>query len=727
MNQNTSEYYWSLVIEDGWLQAAIWSLSGEYVRVMSTGPSTKWSSAEDLVDTADGALSAAVVNFPEDEKEPSKTVFGVPPLWVEDGQIKREHLDKIRQLATKLSLSPIGFVVLPEAIAHMVKLKEGSPVSGIVVGVGETMIDVTLFRLGNLVGTVNVGRSVSIVEDVIEGLSRFSTGEGLPSRIMLYDGNTSELEALQEDLTEADWGSLEGKVKFLHSPQVEIIDPKAKTVAVCAAGASELGNVAGLLVDGESQDESEKNEAHEHGTSQGNVIPAHDLTPEDVGFVVGEEVKNFSDTQMPDSSSQEMPAAFKQPFKMPKFSFGNLPFHLPVKNREPAMPHPSVGNLSTTPKWKRLMVFGVIFVVLVITGGIGGWWYLPRAEIVVFLAPQNLEETESLTLDENIDQADVEARIFPAQTVAVEVTGSKSRAATGNKTVGDAAAGQVTIRNGTASDIVLESGTSLQGPGDLEYTINEEVTVGSATSPSDPGSVTTAVTASDIGAQYNIASGENFSVSNYPTSEVDAVSEGELSGGSSREVVAVSADDREKLGEELTEELKSQGIAQIEGQIESTSYFVSDAVRTEEVDTSFSKAEGDEASSVDLDMSLRVIGIVVSKEQLESLARDLLEPKVPTGYALRSEQIDVSFELDDESDGAWFFDASITANLLPEINTDDIKRNVIGKYPSQAQQYLTTIPGFTKADITLTPSLPGKLGNIPRVTDHVSIEIIADR
>src|SRR3989344_5070284 len=229
MNQNTSEYYWSLVIEDGWLQAAIWSLSGEYVRVMSTGPSTKWSSAEDLVDTADGALSAAVVNFPEDEKEPSKTVFGVPPLWVEDGQIKREHLDKIRQLATKLSLSPIGFVVLPEAIAHMVKLKEGSPVSGIVVGVGETMIDVTLFRLGNLVGTVNVGRSVSLVDDVIEGLTRFSTGEHLPSRLLIYDGKEAEIEEARQELIKVDWQERnQEKVKFLHTPQVEVVDAKKK-------------------------------------------------------------------------------------------------------------------------------------------------------------------------------------------------------------------------------------------------------------------------------------------------------------------------------------------------------------------------------------------------------------------------------------------------------------------------------------------------------------------
>src|SRR3972149_8871191 len=131
------EYYWSIIIEEGFLQAAIWTIEEGVVEVISASSVFAWENEESLIEVSDKALSVAVDNFPEDAKEPSKTVFGVPPSWVMDGQIKKEVLDKIRQICAKLSLSPSGFVVLPESVAHWIKIEEGSPLTGVVVGVGK--------------------------------------------------------------------------------------------------------------------------------------------------------------------------------------------------------------------------------------------------------------------------------------------------------------------------------------------------------------------------------------------------------------------------------------------------------------------------------------------------------------------------------------------------------------------------------------------------------------
>src|SRR3989344_7238673 len=188
------EYFWSLVLEPGWLQAGIWSLEKGNVKVVTTGTAIHWESEEDLLRSADAALSSAIQNFPEDEKEPSRTVFGVRPDWVEEGRIKKDHLSKIREICSKLSLSPTGFVILPEAIAHSIKVRDANPLTGVIIGISDASLDISVFRLGNIVGSVTVGKSISLVEDVLEGLARFAGAEAVPTRFLIYNANEKELE-----------------------------------------------------------------------------------------------------------------------------------------------------------------------------------------------------------------------------------------------------------------------------------------------------------------------------------------------------------------------------------------------------------------------------------------------------------------------------------------------------------------------------------------------------
>src|SRR3990172_202806 len=112
------EHYWSLVIEHGWVQSALWTIEDGSAKVESISTPTHWEAEEDLINAADTCLAMAVQGFGAVGEEPEKTVFGVPPSWVQDGQIKEEHLNKIKKVCSKLSLKPSGFVVLPEAIAH---------------------------------------------------------------------------------------------------------------------------------------------------------------------------------------------------------------------------------------------------------------------------------------------------------------------------------------------------------------------------------------------------------------------------------------------------------------------------------------------------------------------------------------------------------------------------------------------------------------------------------
>jgi len=77
------------------------------------------------------------------------------------------------------------------------------------------------------------------------------------------------------------------------------------------------------------------------------------------------------------------------------------------------------------------------------------------------------------------DGNDEEMLTLSGQTISVELSTSKSQTATGIKLVGDPAVGKVTIYNRTSQSKVLPQGTILTGPDDLEFTLDEEVTVAS--------------------------------------------------------------------------------------------------------------------------------------------------------------------------------------------------------------------------------------------------------
>lgn len=715
------EYYWSLILEPNFVQAALWTIEEKRAKVVATSKPLAWSEEADLVEAANAVLSSIVHELVDFSEEPTKTVFGVPPSWVSDGQINKEQLGAIRAICSKLSLTPSGFVVLPEAIAHSVKLEEGSPLSGVIIGVGKHLLDVTLFKLGNLVGTVSVGRSVSLVEDVVEGLSRFATGDPFPSRFIVYGGKDPELDEARDLLVAGEWSGDSEKVSFLHTPQIETIDSEKKAVAVSVAGASELGEIIGVVLEEQKYEDSEAIDSSGE-SDMDNITSADELGAADVGFVLGEDITETDDVATPFAQTAihahppvhqhiATSANHLKKIRLPKI-FSKLP-HFKI----PRFSVPGTGNPA--------VMLALFFLFL---GGLfAAWWFIPTAQITIYVSPQKLQENVSLKVDLNADSLDVGESTIPADNVETTVSGSKKGNATGSKRVGDKAKGKVTVRNGTASGIKLPSGTILFASNDLKFVLTDSASVSAAQSPSSPGSVTVDVAAEGIGSEYNLAKSETFVVANYPKSEVDAVVETELTGGSSRDIVAVSADDLKKIEKELLAELEEQVVVKLMGEISSDKIFIKEALSTSATKKQFSHKAGDEASDVTLQLDIEATGVVVSKADVEKIALEALQSKVPSGFVLRASQIQPKFlDLEEEGDNIWTFNTAMVANLLPELNPDDIAKKLKGKSKAQAERYLESIAGYSRVDIVVKPKLPGVFGTIPRVLNHISVEISGD-
>jgi len=735
----TKEYYWAVTLEPDWVQAAIWEVKDGMVKTKASSPPSSWGGEEDLVAAVDNALSSIVQNLPEDAKEPQKCVFGLPSSWIIKGEIKKEYLDKLKKLCSDLSLEPSGFVVLPEAIAYYLKTKEGAPLTAIVLGVSAENIEISIFKLGKPIGTTNVARSVSISDDVTEGLSRFAGSKAFPSRFILYDGKEKELEEVKQSLLKSQWDD-SGKVKFLHTPKAEVINVDDKITAVSLAGGAEIAGASTIFSKDEKKDRDEEIVAPEAAKG------VADTKPEDVGFVIGKDVAtpdskdkadepkgSDSTTSSTESTStargvkDQVPTAggpkgINLSSKISGFyaTFANM---LKLKRKDKPQKAPSTGGRDVK---KTAMFLGLSVLALFVVGFIA-WWYLPKAIVTVFIVPRDLKEVLAINIDTKGETPNYSEKLLPGNVNTFQVSGEETIQATGTKTVGERSKGTVTIQNGTSASINLPAGTILIAGNDLQFTLDSSASVSAAISPSSPGTVNIEATADDIGAEYNLAKDESFKVGNYPKADVDAVATSDFSGGSSRQISAVSAEDQDDLLASLTQDLETKARDEITVNMSADAYLLQGSETSDIITRNFSSKVGDEASNISLALELEVGVITVKKEDLINLANEILENKIPSGFVLREEQLLVEFDFDEEENGLYKFTAEMTANLLPEVDPDSLAKSIAGKYPSLAQDYLTSIPGFSRAEIRLKPSLPGRLGSLPRVINNIEIEVAAEK
>ena len=711
--EHPPELYWSIVLEDGWVQAGVWYIGEKAAEVVSISPGAAWATDEELTGATDAALSSAIQKLPENYKEPNKTVFGVPNLWVKGGEITEEHLGKIKKLCADLSLSPVGFVVLPEAIAHLYKSEEGSPLSAVVLGLGLGNLEISVFKLGNLVGTTEVSRSISLVEDVTEGLSRFEGATPLPSRFIIYNGKEGELEEAKETLLQASWEGVE-KIKFLHTPNAEVFGIDKKVLATCLAGAAEIGHVSQV----DSQEPSNL-EDNEEVASQPQV---EDATPEDLGFAIGQDISakraEIENIVPPQKVEPLAPS-------VPRFNPKKVVAEYLQKTKN--LFHFSSGNKPAVPRVRNSTLLGILVVlVLAVAGGVFFWWNYPRAKVVVFVTPRRFEQQAQLSFSPN-GVTDPAGGIIPGSVITDQVTGDKTKAATGVKLVGNKGTGSVQIANGNGSAINLAAGTVLTSSGGLKFVTNSEASVSGQLLPGSPGTSTVNVTAGDIGSQYNLAKGEVFSVGNYSKALVAATSVADFTGGSSQEITAVSADDESSLEKDLKAELSQKAINDISAKVTDIQMFVSDLAGLDAKSENFDHKIGDSADSVKLSLVLNATGIAAEKTKLLEYAVNVLKDKIPGGFVLKNDQIDFKFKFTKIENGNYLYDVTIGANFLPQIDTQKIIGQIVGKAPTVAENYLNSIPGFGHAEITLKPKFPGPLETLPRVAKNITLEVSAEQ
>src|SRR5258708_15524167 len=232
----------SLVISEGTVAAALWSVSEGGPKVLKTSAPVIWNSDAEssLVEASDVALEdlGSQANTTKD------VLLGLPEHWAQNQSIAPDKKHMLKKLTDQLNLKSVGFVITQEAIAALFRDQEHTGCNALLVFVSQKNVYLLSILHGKASESINVGRSDSLVKDIVEGAARGSLNS-LPARILLASQDLTEVEmtASEHELQAQVWD----EKLFAHVPRIDIVSSHIVLEAVSVAGGKEVARALGIL------------------------------------------------------------------------------------------------------------------------------------------------------------------------------------------------------------------------------------------------------------------------------------------------------------------------------------------------------------------------------------------------------------------------------------------------------------------------------------------------
>ncbi len=765
------EYFISLLLDTRSVCAAAWQVGRN-----GTAEIAAMASVEILKDSWEDRIQATdrIISKLEETVRSTnlhKVIFGLPAVYLtETGDIQKTVRPFIKKLTTELSLEAMGFVPNFQAIVHLLKHAEGVPPSVILIGFSGPDATVSIYKVGSPVGHHQIHSEQTVQE--LEGVLRSHTElELLPSRVLLYGLNEAKLETIKRELLRHPW---QNKVNFMHFPKIEIMPKDTASKAVSQAGASELStSIVDLAEDVIAQDSDAAETEEPIETATEEQLPVENAEDTEEAESVSEESDSEDISEITDEN-QAVPEGTanvvlvdpetlgfkKQATETYRTVATPLQKHLEIKGsgveKSEAKETTSVwsrltkGKLLKTKQTSahrddednyeneveeqskfgsgRSLPFGrllPLFVILiVILGGMLGvfYWVLPKVEVTVLAIPRIIEKSETVSIDQTVSISDVAAKVIPGRTKEEVLSGEKTIPVTGKKKVGTPAKGSVSIFNKSLTSKSLKKGQVLNS-GSLQFSLASDISVASASENLVSGTVTfgkatVEITASGIGPESNLPAGTEFTFKDISSGMLVARNDQALAGGTSKDITVVSRADQDALVKALSAELLEQAKKELSSKVGGAEKLIDSTVKTSVTEKSFMQELDQETEELQGKVTVSVTGIAYSEDDGKALLQSALTSEIPSGYSILEGKtsIDVS-SAQVKKDGSISVSMNGKIVALPNMQTQEMQRNLVGKSVSEAQTFLKSVSGvggvtFTFRRSPFTNRLPSNANNI---------------
>ena len=687
------ETYLSLFLDDHIIAASFWrpGAKGTIEKIATshkTIESQQWTDRIVAIDAILGLLEEKTKL-----SDVTRTILGLSSSFLTaTGEIPKDIRAEIKKLASELDLTIAGFVPLSQALIYKLKSDEGVPPSVILLGISQSTIAVSLYKIGALVGVRDIEKHKEVASELELGLKSFTEMEVLPARILLHGSDVSELEEVKTKLLHHPWTT---KANFLHFPKIAVVSVDASIDAISLAGASEMksempqepeSEVPPKEEEQEREGDEETLEAQAEATQE--VVQAQEILRED--FAVDPQAVEDANVVMVDAES----LGFKKDTDV-----------LTQETNEADGPDPRrkidvIGGLTAIISRLKFskpihMKIGVVGISVFLLGGLA-FWSLPKATVTVLTISQTIVASDTITIDPTATAVDAENNIVPGKSQEQSVSGEKTVAVEGTKNVGDPARGTVTIYNKSLLSKTYQKGTVLES-GNLKFTLDSDVEIASASESVGSitfGKIDAGVSAAAIGGQSNLPGGSEFTFTQVSSSVAIARNESAFTGGTSREVTVVSRSDVDNFVKDLSAELTAKAQEELATSVAGGEQMIEGTIKTTVTERVFDKEINQEGKELQGKLTVTVSGVTYGQNDIRSVLVSGGSLDVPDGYTLDQNNTLVTLSnIQVKKDGTITAHVSLEAIALPTIDVQSLPALLAGKSMKDAEAYLRSISG----------------------------------
>ena len=383
---------------------------------------------------------------------------------------------------------------------------------------------------------------------------------------------------------------------------------------------------------------------------------------------------------------------------------------------------PKVPDFNLFRKKLVLIGGGIVLFVLFMVWAI---WFAPHATVIITAKTTTSTVDKSITLKQD-------ARVDAANSIVKSLRQEQKKelsvdfTPTGKKKVGEKASGTMHLVRTSVSSLTLTipAGTSFSS-GDYTFVSTEPASL-SGTSIGPGGVIqsvaTVKVQATQVGSEYNLSSRSYSSnVSGFSAAGTA------MSGGSSREVTVVSADDVAKAKVKLDAQKDASLQSAVKALFPSSSIVINESYQEARSNPTPSVAVDHEASgTVQLKTTVTASMQGIDRSDMKQFLEDTLKKEIGSK---KNQKIyndgsnEVKFAQYSERNNAAQVRLTANAKIGPEIDEHKVKEQVKGRNYGDVQSSLESIEGVQDVDTKFSPFW---VRTVPNNDKHISIEFKLD-
>lgn len=639
-------YYFCLYITDSFISGFVLDTSNGTETILSEKRRPLTANFDKFLEDTDALISDLELQA---KVSLSKTIFFLHSTMIDPAShdIKEPYKSYIKKISKELELEPLGYIDVEEAIEDYIHRK--SIMNCLIVELNKKEIGLFMYQGGAKMHSAYTPRTPDTATDLQNAISAIPGSQVIPSKMIIY-GDFDNTQVVSQ-IAQYQWNPK----LFVQHPTIEAIKLPDLYMALAHSFAKELGASA----------ESDEQEAE--APEQEEQEP----TASSFGFMMGEDIANSGVMRPPESAS------LQTNINKPRKNYSSV--FTPFLSSVGAFFKPS--SSPKTPRSSKGMPKGAIIAILIVVLIGGGFvayeYFFHKVMLKVYVQSKDLDKKFELTLPVSNDAQSSETSLIK---YVSKLNFSDEKNTTGSREIGEKAKGEVTVHNFDNSERTLERGTEIKYK-DLIFTLDTDAKVASSSGITSDGTkqsgkATVEVTASEIGEEYNVAKGTQFSVDSLAQSLFVAIANETFTGGSKKKVSTVSKADLDSLELAVEKKAKDESSKVLGAKISNDEVLISDLSEVDIADSTYSKELGEEASKVGIEASSEITYYTINKKHLLKTLQEELGKESSQDYLLDENSITYKIEQVSHEDEKAILTVNTNANLYKKVDTDQMKKSI---------------------------------------------------